>query len=440
VLQTRTETRRVIGSYWEASVPPQKQDRQLIGNAVFEVAIIGAGFAGLSAALKLAHSGVSVCVFEAEHVGYGASGRNGGFCCLGGTKLDERQLIRKFGLEEARKFVAYQVAGINLVAHRLDSWGIHADRHSKGEMYLAHRPKDIAALREQAGFLKENFGIKARLLSKEDLQAEGYGGPGFHGGMHMPYGFALNPMAYLQALADQVRRAGGKIFGKSPVTGLTRRGERWHVETQHGIVRVRKVVLATNGYANESIPKWLNGRTLPVMSSVQVTRPLSESELNAQGWTADTMAADTRVLLHYFRLLPDKRILFGTRGGIFENTPAIAAMHARARADFKAMFPAWADVEPEYSWHGHVCLSRNLTPFVGPVPGLDGVYSAMGWHGSGIAMASLSGEKVAGLITGALRPQDLPAAIQRPFARFPMPALRKLYLQGAYWWYGWQDR
>nr|WP_282449091.1 FAD-binding oxidoreductase [Roseibium sp. CAU 1639] len=439
-MQTRNEPRRTIGSYWEASVPVLKPDRQLIGNATFEVAIIGAGFAGLSAALKLAQSGVSVCVLDAEHVGYGASGRNGGFCCLGGTKLDERQLIRKFGLEEARKFVAYQVAGINLVAHRLDSWGVHADRHSKGEIYLAHRLKDIESLRSNAAFLKENFGIKASLLSRDELQEEGYGGPGFYGGLRMPYGFALNPMAYVQALAEQVRRAGGRIFGKSPVTGLTRDGDRWHLETEHGFVRARKVVLAANGYANENVPKWLHGRTMPVMSSIQVTRPLSDAELSAQGWTTDTMASDTRVLLHYFRLLPDRRFLFGTRGGVFENAPALAAMQKRARADFREMFPAWADIEPEYSWHGHVCLSRSLTPFVGAVPGLDGVYAAMGWHGSGVAMASISGEKLAGLILGKLRAQDLPLPLQRPFRKFPLPALRKLYLQGAYWWYGYQDR
>ena len=440
MLQLRTDTRKTIDSYWEASITLPRQDKQLIGNAVFDVAIIGAGFAGLSAALKLAQKGVSVCVLEAEHVGYGASGRNGGFCCLGGTKLDERQLIRKFGLEEARKFVAYQLAGVNLVAQRLENWGIDADRHSKGEIFLAHRPGDVASLRSDAEFLKQNFGIKVRLLSKGDLDAEGYGGPGFYGGMLMPYGFALNPMKYVQALAGEVRSAGGKIFGKSPVTALRPEGERWCLETEHGFVRARKVVLAGNGYAREDAPKWLNGRTLPVMSSIQVTRPLSDEELSAQGWTSDTMAADTRILLHYFRLLPDRRFLFGSRGGIFENTAALTAMQKRARADFQSMFPAWADIEAEYSWHGHVCFAKTLTPFVGEVPGMRGVYAAMGWHGSGIAMASISGEKVAGLITGGVKRQDLPVALQQPFRKFPLPAFRRLYLQGAYWWYGWKDR
>ncbi|MDN3718454.1 FAD-dependent oxidoreductase [Roseibium salinum] len=331
MLQSHTDNRRTIGSYWEASVPEPRLDRQLIGNALFDVAVVGAGYAGLSAALKLAQAGVSVCVLEVEHVGYGASGRNGGFCCLGGTKLNERQLIRAFGLEEARKFVAFQVAGVNLVAHRLDSWGVDADRHSKGEVFLAHRPKDTAGLQSEGAFLKETFGIKTRYLSKDDLDAEGHGGPGFHGGLHVPYGFALNPMAYVQALAEQVRTAGGKIFGKSPVTALSQDGDRWRLETGYGLVRAKKVVLAGNGYAREDVPKWLHGRTLPVMSSIQVTRPLSEDELSAQGWTSDTMSADTRILLHYFRLLPDRRFLFGTRGGIFRKR-TLSGGNAQARA------------------------------------------------------------------------------------------------------------
>lgn len=439
MLNRNTENRKSIGSYWEASAQSERQDRQLIGNATFDVAVIGAGYAGLSAALKLAQDGVSVCVLEAEHVGYGASGRNGGFCCLGGTKLDERKLIRKFGLEEARKFVAYQLAGVNLVEQRLDSWNVDVDRHSEGEIFLAHRPKDVSYLREDLAFLKENFGVKARLLSKDDLNAEGYGGPDFYGGMHVPYGFALNPMKYVYALADQVRRSGGKIFSKSQVTGVSRDGDRWRLETEHGFVKSKYVILAGNGYASEDAPKWLQGRTLPVMSSIQVTRPLTDAEMKAQNWTAKTMAADTRILLHYFRLMPDRRFLFGTRGGIFEHQAALAVMRKRARSDFEKMFPAWSQVEAEFSWHGNVCLARDLTPFVGEIPGMERMFVAMGWHGSGIAMASISGEKVAGMITGKLRQQDLPVALSRPFRKFPMAALRKLYLQGAYWWYGWQD-
>ncbi|MEP3048722.1 MAG: FAD-binding oxidoreductase [Roseibium sp.] len=439
MLPSIQDSPRTVGSYWEASRPNERQDRQLMGNALFDVAIIGAGYAGLSAALKLAEFGLSVCVLEAEHVGYGASGRNGGFCCFGGTKLTARQLVKRFGLDEARRFTAYQLAGINLVADRLKAWNVDADCHSKGETSLAHRRKDVDALGAEAAFLKENFGIRARLLDKSTLDREGYGGPEFFGGLHMPYGFALNPMAYVQALAAEVRKLGVKIFGKSAVETLIRDGSRWQLDTGHGTVCAKSIVLAGNGYSREDVPKWLQGRTLPVMSSVHVTRPLTDEELRAQGWTSDMMSADTRTLLHYFRLMPDKRFLFGTRGGIFENKASLSAMRKRGRSDFDRMFPAWKGVETDYSWYGHVCLSRNLTPFVGMVPEMPGVYAAMGWHGSGIAMASISGEKIAGLITGAIRREDLPVAIQNPFERFPFPSFRKLYLQGAYWWYGARD-
>lgn len=440
MLQRTADSRNWAGSYWEANRSHPRPDRTLMGNALFDVAVVGGGFAGLSAALKLAESGLSVCVLEAEHVGYGASGRNGGFCCLGGSTLDTRQLVRRFGQEEARRFVAYQVAGINLVAYRLRKWGVDAERHSLGEMTLAHRPRDFARLKSEAVYLKDIFGIKARILGKQDLAAEGYGGPRFHGGLHVPYGFALNPLTYVQALAGQVRKAGGRIYGKSPVRSLVRDGERWRLDTPDGLVRARRVVLAGNGYAREDAPKWLYGRTLPVMSSIHVTRPMGDDELEAQGWTTDTMASDSRTLLHYFRLLPDRRFLFGTRGGIFENAPAIRAMQKAARSRFEEMFPAWRHVETDFHWHGHVCLTRNRTPFVGAVPGMSGVYAAMGWHGSGVAMASISGEKVAGLITGAVQPQDLPQAVRDPFKRIPFPRLRKFYLMAAYRWHAYRDR
>ncbi len=440
MLQYRTNAAETIGSYWDSSLAAPRSDRQLMGSAHFDVAIVGAGFAGLSAALKLAQAGLSVCVLEAEHVGYGASGRNGGFCCLGGTKLDERQLIRKYGLQEARKFVAYQIAGINLVQQRLDRWGVSADRHSNGEVYLAHRRKDFQGLSQQKALLAKQFGIETSLLSKEDLANRGLGGPDFHGGLHVPYGFALNPMKYVLALADQVRAAGCRIFGKSAVTGLSSEGERWRLDTEHGFVRAKKVLLAGNAYMREDVPAWVHGRTMQVMSSVLVTRTLSDAELEAQGWTSDLMASDTRTLLHYFRLLPDRRFLFGTRGGIFENERALSEMRSRARADFETMFPAWSHVETEFNWYGHVCMSRRRTPFVGQVPRMRGVFAAMGWHGSGIAMASISGEKVAAMITGRLRREDLPRPLQRPFPKFPLPGLRKLYLLGAYWLYDRLDR
>lgn len=429
-----------IGSYWEASVEIAAVDPCLETDLSADVAVIGAGYTGLSAALRLAEAGVSVAVLDAKSVGWGASGRNGGFCCFGGTKLPETELIRRFGLDEAKRFVRYQIEAIETVKTRLDGWGIDADRHSDGEIILAHRPRDFAEFSETAELLARHFGYRPKIFSREALKAVGIQGPEFFGGLHVPFGFALNPMKYVLALADQARAAGAKIHAHSPVTAVARAGAGWRLKSPRGSVHAQKVILAGNGYASEDAPRWLAGRTLPVMSSILVTRPLTESECAGQGWTSDLMAADTRTLLHYFRLLPDRRFLFGTRGGIFETKSALAAMKRRSRADFERMFPAWAGVETAYFWSGHVCLARRLTPFVGPVPEMDGVVAAMAWHGSGIAMASLSGEKAADLVLGRIAPHDLPAAMAIPFARFPLPALRRAYLQAAYWWYGFKDR
>ena len=429
-----------VGSYWEASVGTIREDRQLVGDARFEVAVIGGGYTGLSAALKLAEAGVSVCVLEANRVGWGASGRNGGFCCFGGTKLSEADLVRKYGLDEARRLIAYQLEAMDTVADRIDRFNLDVDRHSKGEVYLAHRPRDAAGFAEEAAYLSSTFGLKARVLSAEEMTEEGLGGPGFHGAMHVDHGFALNPMKYVLGLADATRRAGARIFAHTPVQKVVPEDGAWRLTTRHGSVRASKVVLAGNGYSREGAPDWLNGRLMPVMSSVMVTRPLSESELSDQGWTSDLMAADTRILLHYFRLMPDRRFLFGTRGGIFETPSSLAAVHARGRADFDRMFPAWRHVETEHRWHGHVCLARDLSAFVGPVPDQKGLYASLAYHGSGVAMASLSGERLAEMILGRRKPADMPAVLSKPFRKFPLPALRKFYLQGAYWWYGLKDR
>lgn len=428
-----------IGSYWEASVGDMREDPSLVGEARFDVAVIGAGFTGLSAGLRLARQGASVCVLDAGRVGWGASGRNGGFCCLGGTKYSEAELVRIFGLDAAKTLVRYQIEAIDTVAERLKTWGLDANRHSRGEMTLAHRPSDFKKFVEEAAFLKQTFGYDTRVLSRDELQSYGIAGPTFMGGLYVPHGFALNPMKYVHGLAARVRAGGGRIFSRTPVTNIAPDGAKWRLTTPDASIIAQSVILAGNGYAHENAPKWLYGRTLPAMSSVLVTRPLTNQELAEQGWTTDLMAADTRILLHYFRLMPDRRFLFGTRGGVFESDAALNAIRRQGRADFERMFPAWKAVETEYAWHGNVCLSRKLTPFVGAVPGMDGLYAAMAWHGSGIAMASLSGEKVADLVLGNIAQSDLPSIISDPLKQFPIPLLRKAYLEAAYLWYGLRD-
>jgi glycine/D-amino acid oxidase-like deaminating enzyme len=206
-----------------------------------------------------------------------------------------------------------------------------------------------------------------------------------------------------------------------------------------GELSAKRVLVATNGYTDDRIPPAAGGRLLPALSSIMVTRPLSGAELAAQGWTTHDLAYDTRNLLHYFRLLPCGRFLFGGRGGTDASPSALAAIGTRIRGTFETMFPAWAKVETEKRWSGFVCLSFNRIPFAGPLPGLDNAWMAAAYHGSGVAMGSLAGARIAGGMAGRPAKAAVPQIMRTPLRRFPFPTLRRFYLKAAYAAFGWRD-
>ena len=406
-------------------------DWPAFGGGTAEVAVIGGGFTGLSAALSLAEAGIGFTLLEAEHPGWGASGRNGGFCCLGGAKLSSDALRRRFGEDGLRDWRRTERAAVDTVDALMAQHGIEADRHSEGETLLAHSRRAWRALQDSAGQVRAEYGVTPRLTAPEALQDEGLGGF-WHGAMTTPLGFALNPRKYHRGLAGAAARAGAVLHGRSPVTALRREGGGWLLETPRGSLRAGRVVLATNGYSSEDLPAWLRGRYLPVQSSVIVTRPLSAAEQAAQGWTSGQMAYDSRFLLHYFRLMPDGRFLFGMRGGLRATPRAQAAISGRIRADFARLFPAWRDVEITHEWAGLVCLMTGLTPFVGPVPDHPGLFAAMGFHGNGVAMGTHAGRLVASVLRGAVPEGSWPQAMRAVPGRFPLGRYRRALLGPAY--------
>jgi len=393
-------------------------------DAETDVAVIGGGYTGLSAALHLAQAGVSVTVLEAKAPGWGASGRNGGFCCLGGAKAPDALLARRFGRDQADLWFEAQKQAIGLVAGLIEEHGIEAHTHSDGEVVLAHRPRVYRHFGAEAAWMAAR-GVEAEVLPPEALAERGLSARGTHGALHVKIGFGLDPGAYAAGLARAAQRAGADIRARSPVTALHPEENGYRLTTPGGTLHARRLLIATNGYSSEDLPPWLAGRTLPLQSSVIVTRPLSAAERAAQGWTSDLMAYDSRELLHYFRLMPDGRFLFGMRGG-YRATPAAEARISRQiRADFAAMFPAWAGVEIAHEWSGLVNLARGLTPYVGPVPGMENAWVSMAYHGNGVAMASYSGALVASLIRGEAPALPYPAVMQTPLTRFPLGRHRR---------------
>ena len=421
-------------TYWHATggPTPVAVDR-LDGDADCEVAIVGGGIAGLSAALHLARDyGIAVRVLEAGAIGWGASGRSGGFCTPGGIRHGWRRLARRFGIEEARRWFAAQKTAVELVADIARRHRIDLRRAGEGEYLVAHRPGRMAGLEREAAFLREHFGERCDLLRRAELEERGIALEEAHGALYLPCGFGLHPLRYVRGLARAATEYGARIHERSPAVAWRLENGFHRLLTPGGSVWTRRVLVATDGYAPEMLRPELRGQVLPALSSILVTRPLTPSERDAQGWREPALVADTRRLLFYMRLLGDGRLLFGARGGL---TATPAAFRERRRwldSCLRQRFPAWRHVAVEHAWWGLVALSRDGLPHLAPVPGLPRTWRIGPYNGSGIAMATLLGRLAAATLAGAKPPEPLPRALARPLPRIPFPSLRRLYLAAAY--------
>ena len=432
-----------VPSYWEASADPLGRTTQpLDGARTADVAVIGGGYAGLHAALQLTRThGLNVCVLEAGDIGWGASGRNGGFCCPGSSKLSWAQMIKRFGLGDTSEFHTAQRAAVDFVGDFLAANGIDADRTGHGELQLAHSETAIRDLKEEQAFLHDTFGVASTFLSREELAARGNDSKAFHGGLQSDITFGLHPLNYVRGLARAAIDAGVTVFSNSEVTDWVTEAGFHTLKTSNGQVTAKTVLVASNGYTDETLPTAVGGRLLPALTRIIVTRPISDNELKAQGWTRTDPSYDTLNLLHYFRLLPNNRFMFGGRGGTDASPEGMTAIQASLRADFDSFFPRLSHVETEYSWGGLVCMTSTRLPFAGPIDGMDNVFGAFGWHGNGVAMASYAANRLADVMAGTTKHEDaLPAMMRSLPGRFVLPSLRVQYLKAAYLGYGAADR
>jgi glycine/D-amino acid oxidase-like deaminating enzyme len=433
---------KTVPSYWEASAPPLGRDvAALQGDVTADVAVIGGGYAGLHAALRLVQAhGLKVCVLEAGDIGWGASGRNGGFCCPGSTKLSYGELITRFGLDETKRFHKAQREAVDFVGGFLQASSVDADRTGEGELEVAHSASRIDDLKQEQAFMLESFGEESTFLTREEMFEHGYESPAFHAGLKTHVCFGLHPLKYVRGLARATIDAGVNVFARSEVVAWETDQGRHTLKTAQGQVTAKQVLVATNGYTDETLPAVLGGRLLPALTRIIVTRPISDNELKNQGWLNTEPTYDTRKLLHYFRLLPDNRFLFGGRGGTDASPEGMDKIASSLRTTFEAMYPKLAQVETDYSWGGFVCLTSSRLPFAGPFQGMENVWGAFGWHGNGVAMASYAANKLADVMAGSVsHEQALPAIMRALPGRFILPQFRVQYLKAAYVGYGAQD-
>ena len=428
-----------VDSYWAATAGEEVAGtRRLDADIETDIAIIGGGYTGLSIAYHLARDhGTRPVVLEANRVGWGCSGRNGGFCSTGIGKEAHSTWIKKWGLEEAKRIYGISRDAVATVAEILDREKIDADKTPTGSLELAHRADYLPHMEERCRFLSGTFGVPARMIDKTELDRDFLTSQEAYGAVLVGEGFGLHAMRYARGLARAAMAHGATIYDSSPVVSWSRDGNRHVLKTPGGTVRARQVVVATNGYTNDSLHPGLAGRLLPALSNIVVTRPLTEAERASVNWSTYLKIWDSRRLLFYYRLLPDNRIMFGSRGGI-EDTPASNLERRRwMKQRIAEMFPPLAHVEDEYFWHGWVCISFDKNPHFGTLPEDPTVHYALAYIGGGVALASHAGKLLAQrLSTGSAYYGKL---LETKLPRFPLPAFRRTYQRIAYAWYAWQD-
>lgn len=440
------EFERPESSIWEAEPGNQELDaRPLEGDQNCAVAIIGGGYTGLSAAYHLGREfGIDCRVLEAGHIGWGASGRNAGFCSIGGTAADIEDLVARFGLEDVRAFYKSQVAAVRLVRDLIVEESMDAQKQGDAELEVAHSRRAFSALKSHAEQCFRHLKLDTSVLTAEQFAERYFDSTEQYGAAVMRPTFGLHPLRYLRGLAAGAQRHGAVLHPFSEVLAWTREGQSHVLRTARGSVRSRYVVFATNGFMPEHLRGEFQARSLPLISAIVVTRPLRDDELEAHRWQTKCPAINSRNLPNYFRLLPDNRFLFGGRGHSDGTAAGSERNYGRLIGQMRCYWPRWHDAEIEYRWHGFVCFTRRLTPSIGRLDEDRSVYYGFGYHGNGVNTATWAGKQLALWIgksgsSGTSAP-SLPAMVQGLSARFPLASLRRHYLRARIGWLEVKDR
>jgi len=417
--------------YW-LDTSPKGPDRSTtdVGGTV-DVAVVGAGLTGLSAALHLARKGATVAVFERETVAFGASGRNGGMATTG-LSIGFRDAVKRYGFPTASTlFLSYNDA-IDTVEKLVGEEGIDCDFARTGKLNLAAKPSHYDGLRKTHDVLAERLDYDTQMVPKSEMRSE-IGSDYYHGAMVDPKGAGLHVGKFSRGLAESAARLGVQIHEKAPVNEVVRRrGTQHTLVTPRGNVNADQVLVATSGYTGRPF-RWLQLRIAPVGSFIIVTEPLGK-EVCDQLMPNRRMASDSKNLLYYFRITPDHRLLFGGRARFAMSNPQSDEKSGRIlQRAMVSVFPQLAEARVDYCWGGLVDMTMDRMVHAGEH---DGLFYSLGYSGHGVQMATYMGKQMAEYMNGV---QDANPWRDLAFKRIPGHVGPPWFLPFAGAYYKFQD-
>jgi glycine/D-amino acid oxidase-like deaminating enzyme len=408
-------------SFYEASV--ERPSRLPLGarHETTDVCIVGGGLAGLCTALSLVERGVhDVVVLERERVGFGASGRNGGFV-MAGYSLDCADLLRLLGPVEARALYRLTLDAIELIRGRIEHHRIACDPVYAG-IVLADWFGKPEALDVQREMMRTVFGVDWEPISKQALR-ERLKTDRYHGGLFERDAFHFHPLKYVLGITEALSAAGVRVYERSPAIGIEHQNDRFLIRTPDGSITARHVVMAGGGYGR-GVHRRVERAVLPIATYVVATEPLG-ARLN-EAISCAAAVYDTRFAFDYYRPLADTRILWGGRISVFEREPhEIATLLLR---DLLRVYPQLEGVKIEYAWGGLMSYARHKMPQIGRCA--DGVWHAVGFGGHGLAPTTVAGELLAAAIA---QGQPIPPAfaafgLEHTFGSLGLAAAQLSYL------------
>jgi len=406
--------------YWHTTVQmPDDSNLTPLPEKV-DVAVIGGGYTGLSAARTLAKRGVKVAVLEANTIGWGASSRNGGMT-LTGLKVSMHTVFKKYGREIARRLFQCSIESVDMVERIVKDENIDCGFARYGHLLTASKPAHYEGFKGEVDFMAREFNHAVRLVPQSELRRE-IGSNAYHGALVDEVSGGLNPAQYVAGLAAAAEKAGATLHARARVNSLERREKRFFIQTERGSLQAESVLVGTSGYTSNATKK-LQRKVIPIGSFIIATERLSD-ELVHELSPKNRMIFNSVHYLNYFRLW-DNRMIFGGRAAFFpENKNTIARSAEILRREMINVYPQLKDVNVEYVWGGTLDFAFDMMTHVGEV---DGIYYSLGYAGHGVAMATYLGKTVAdAMLNGNIK--------EHPFAQFDFPGA-PLGLYNGYPWF-----